>query len=119
MWGTLYADVWRVAPILKKKKTGMISGGRLLRAQRNGLPYNNPNHGHPHRAPSTKFISNAKIYHTAAKTAQVVDRDDDAHETVIGVVHVFQEVFVLDDAGEDALVVAWGVLEHIGCSHGP
>lgn len=85
----------------------------------NGLSYNNPNHGHPHRASSTEFIGNAKVYDTAGKTAQVIDRDDYAHETVVGVIHVFQEVFVLDDAGEDALVVAWRLLELIGCPHRP
>lgn len=70
------------------------------------VPYNNPAHGNPHGPSSTKVIAKDKVQDTTGETAQVVDTDDDPHQAVTWVINLVQEVVILDDATEDALVIA-------------
>lgn len=68
--------------------------------------YNDPRHSKPHCPPSPEPVTNEEVEDTSCKAAKVVYRHDDAHETVVRMVHNIEEVLVSNDTAEDALVIA-------------
>jgi hypothetical protein len=84
--------------------------------------YNYPTHGTPHSSSSTQPVTQHKVDDASSKAPKVVDRHDDARETVVGVrsgvsegmhhlerplhtVHGPEKVFVAHDTAENSLIV--------------
>jgi len=68
--------------------------------------YNDPHHSKPHCPPSPKPVTNEEVEDASSKAAKVIYRHDNAHETIVRMVHNIKEVFVSYDTAEDALVIA-------------
>lgn len=66
----------------------------------------NDDHGNENAPAPPDTLSTEKRQDATRKGAEVVDRDDNALQTAAWVVECGQPVLVVDDAGEDALVIS-------------
>lgn len=63
-------------------------------------------HGQPHGLSTTCNLAGKEVDNAAGEGAEVINGNNDAFEGAVRVADDVEEVFVADDAGEDALIIA-------------
>lgn len=103
--GTLYAVVWSIAPMITNPMASQMVQRRPSLSPTKKLTVN----GMQRSAHSIVFAALFGVFsHTkaACEAAEIVARHNDSGFCIVWVVELVQPVFILQDAAEDALVIA-------------
>lgn len=68
-------------------------------------PTHNPSHSKPHGSTAAEPLTSEEAHDAARQGAEVVDGNDDAHETAARVAKGLLPILIANDATEDALIV--------------
>jgi hypothetical protein len=103
-----------VAPISSSRQRTVVFLGCLT--------YNYLTHGEPHSSSATRPVTEHEVGDASSKVPKVVDRHNDAGETVVGIysgvtedlyrfertlftIHGLEKAFVADDPAENSLII--------------